>query len=669
MTEGRVATAGVGDGRPPNWRLQLALILLAAIAVRAIFFVGFGLGDDLGYLDHVDRILAGHYPSLDPLNQYAYRPLLLLLFAGGVALFGHTELGIVAPVLLSSFATTALVFALVWHLIDRKAAWWCALLYACEPFDVVNSTTMTNDVILSCLVFASFGLFLLADQELAAVKSMRLFAASGAVMVAAFLVKISVVPALCALGLYSLVTLRRRPGVALGRHVIFYLTFAVGLAGVCFAYYLKKGDFLWQFRSEFAYYETYKPDWYLAGNIDYRSLMWEYPTSLFWRTGYGPYRYFDHSVLFWLFVPAAIWFTRKGSSVITFMIVSSIVIFAFFEFYPQYLAPRYLPLVRQDRYLEMLLPGSIVVVGTMFHSVSQSRPVLAKVALCLLLGHCANEAARRSHEYNDSQQDVRELARYAASTVVATHKPLAVDVPARNALQFYLKNVPLALELVTADRQSNLHDCYVAIGGARSSWWAQDMVFDVPQEHLPPNWILAYEVTGEKRPWRPSNLRVYYVADPPEESHAVFSPPSPNPTALVERGLSEARYPNGFEMPAIDTRVVTEIPHLDDGSPLPAAHLEWSGWLQAEDALYTFECNSDDGAWIFLNERLMLDNGGVHPARTVRRTVRLARGWYRFLMRYEDDGGNRFLQLNIRSNRAPGSLDQRGLFFHAADRH
>jgi 4-amino-4-deoxy-L-arabinose transferase-like glycosyltransferase len=239
MTEGHVATTGVKDGRPPNWRLQLALILLAAIAVRAIFFVGFGLGDDLGYLDHVDRILAGHYPSLDPLNQYAYRPLLLLLFAGGVALFGHTELGIVAPVLLSSFATTALVFGLVWHLIDRKAAWWCALLYACEPFDVVNSTTMTNDVILSCLVFASFGLFLLADQELAAVKSMRLFAASGAVMVAAFLVKISVVPALCAL----LLARDAAPpaGVALGRHVIFYLTFAVGLAGVCFAYYLKKG--------------------------------------------------------------------------------------------------------------------------------------------------------------------------------------------------------------------------------------------------------------------------------------------------------------------------------------------------------------------------------------------------------------------------------------------
>ena len=75
--------------------------------------------------------------------------------------------------------------------------------------------------------------------------------------------------------------------------------------------------------------------------------------------------------------------------------------------------------------------------------------------------------------------------------------------------QFYLKNVSLTLELVTADRQLSLRDCYVAIGGARSFWWARDIVFDVPQEQLPPNWILAYEVAGQKRPWRPSNLRVY----------------------------------------------------------------------------------------------------------------------------------------------------------------
>ena len=67
----------------PRWRLQLSAILVAAVALRALFFVGFGLGDDLAYIAHADQILSGGYPPLDPLNQYAYRPLLLLLFAAG----------------------------------------------------------------------------------------------------------------------------------------------------------------------------------------------------------------------------------------------------------------------------------------------------------------------------------------------------------------------------------------------------------------------------------------------------------------------------------------------------------------------------------------------------------------------------------------------------------
>jgi hypothetical protein len=91
-----------------DWRLQLFLILVSAVILRTLFFVGFGLGDDLGYIGHADSILAGRYPPLDPLNQYAYRPLLLYLLAGGIALFGHTDIGVVAPVLLASLVTVAL---------------------------------------------------------------------------------------------------------------------------------------------------------------------------------------------------------------------------------------------------------------------------------------------------------------------------------------------------------------------------------------------------------------------------------------------------------------------------------------------------------------------------------------------------------------------------------
>ena len=312
-----------------------------------------------------NRILNGSYPPLDPQNQYAYRPLLLLLFAAGVALFGHTDLGVAAPVLLSAIVTTALVFVLVRTLIDPGAAWWSALLFAFEPFDVVNSTTMTNDVILSCLVFASYTAFLIADREPEHVRGRRLFVASGVLMTAAFLVKITMFPALCALGLYTLAALRRRPGAVLSRQAPFYLTFLAGLAAICLTYYVLKGDPLWQFKAETFYYEVNKPDWYLTGHINYYELMVAYPRSLFGRSGLGSFRYFDHGLLFWFAVPAAVfWLSRRHAIVVNFLIASALAIFAFFELYPQYLTPRYLPLVRQERYLEMLLPAAVVVVGT-----------------------------------------------------------------------------------------------------------------------------------------------------------------------------------------------------------------------------------------------------------------------------------------------------------------
>ena len=201
----------MGQAAGLGWRLQLLLIIVAAFVLRGIFFVGFALGDDLGYVASADLVLNGHYPSLI-LNQYAYRPLLNALFAAGIAVFGHTDVGVVAPVFVASLVTTALVFLFVRKLLDPAAAWWCAILFAFHPFNVVDSTTMTNDVILSCLAFAATGAFLIADRSATARQARRLFATAGLLMGAAFLVKVAILPALCCLGLYSLVALVRRPG-------------------------------------------------------------------------------------------------------------------------------------------------------------------------------------------------------------------------------------------------------------------------------------------------------------------------------------------------------------------------------------------------------------------------------------------------------------------------
>jgi 4-amino-4-deoxy-L-arabinose transferase-like glycosyltransferase len=645
-----------------DWRLQLFLILVSAVILRTLFFVGFGLGDDLGYIGHADSILAGRYPPLDPLNQYAYRPLLLYLFAGGIALFGHTDIGVVAPVLLASLVTVALVFGFVRHLINPDAAWWCALLFAFEPFNVVNSTTMTNDVILACLAFAGLTTFLVADRSETPGRSRALFAAAGLLMVAAFLVKIAFLPVLVAVALYSAAALRHRATAVLSRHAVFYGTVIAGLLCICLTYYFKKGDLLWQFKSETFYYQIYQPDWYRAGLIDYPALMWQYPRSLLGLSGYDGYRYFAHGLLFWLVMPAALVVAVRGGAVLRLLVALCCIVFAFFEFYPQYLSPRYLPLVRQERYLELMLPAAAIIAGTALHALSRRYRVLAAGILALLIFDSVVEASRRFTEYDDSQRDMRELARYAASTIAHAGGCLAVDLPAKNALTFYLRSTPVQPQQIPDRNVTELRNCYIAAGGARSFWWSRDQVFDIAAEP-PPHWILTYQVPAPIRPWRASTLRVYFVNEPPASWYSLFDAPQRLDPAPERTGLTEIGYTDRFDGRPLTLAHGEQVADLGNDTKLPAPHLEWNGWMRTEDAVYTFEVNSDDGAWIELNGKPLLDNGGTHPAKLVRRSARLAAGWYRFRLRYEDTGGDRLLRLRIFKNHQADSLPQSSLFF------
>lgn len=667
MSSLRALTAGQPWSSP--W-LQLPLILVAATLLRVVFFVGFGLGDDLAYIGHADVILNGGYPPLDPLNQYAYRPLLLYLFAGGIALFGYTDQGVVAPVLLAGIATTALVYVFVRRLIDPGAAWWCALLFAFEPFNVVNSTTMTNDVILSFLTFAALALFLTADlSSLSTSQRARRFVAGGALMFAAFLVKITIAPVLAAIGLYSLLVLVRRPQVVLKYHLLFYAVFLAGICVLCFVYFQLKGDPLWQFRAERSYYEAYKPDWYLAGAIDYASLLWYYPRSLFGLSGFGGFFYRDHGFLFWLAMPAMAVAVLRGGAVLRFLVAVALIVFAFFQFYPQYLTPRYLPLVRQDRYLELLLPPVVVIVGTALYRLSRRHPGIAAVVLCALLGNFVVEASRRWLMFDDSQRDVRTLALYAKSTIAATGKPLAADMPAANALGFYLRGTKAQVERVGRGNYLQVSDAYVAVGGARSFWWAHDQVFDVRADAPPGHWLLTYQVPGEPRPWRRSTLRVYYAAGPDgNATNASILPTSTPPSSVPQRGLRLTAHAQGFDTPGVLVTDGAIEPEINNRVEIPASRLQWDGWLKAENALYTIESRSDDGSWLYLNGELILDNGGTHPARTARRTIRLAAGWYPLRLRYEDTGGDRLLQLRVFRDHLPDPLDPGTLFFSFPDR-
>jgi hypothetical protein len=571
---------------------------------------------------------------------------------------------VVAPVLAASLATTAVVFVFVRELVDPKAAWWCALLFAFEPFNVVNSTTMTNDVILACLTFAAMTVFLIGDRSSESRRSIWLFAAAGGLMLGAFLVKITFLPVLLVMGGYSLVAVGRQGAAALRRHAPFYATLALGLGAICIAYYFLKGDLFWQFKAETFYYQTYKPDWYVKGDIDYPFLMWQYPRSLFGVTGYPGFAYREHGFLFWWVLPAsAVVMAGKGNGILKLLVALAVTVFGFFEFYPQYLSPRYLPLVRQERYLEMLVPAAVIVAGTTLFWLYRRHRVLGLAILCFLLADFVVQASRRSAQYDDSQQDVRELAKFAASTVAAAGSCIAADRPAQQALSFYMRGSTVPVEQIAVRGHRDIQRCYVAVGGSRSFWWSREEVLDIPSADVPPHWVLAYQVPARLAPWRPTNLRVYYAKEPPADWYELFDSLAAGPPAGVVPGVTETAHPDGFDGRAILVGSGMDIPDLDNTSRLPAPLMQWSGWMRAEEGVYTFETNSDDGSWIYLNDRLVLDNGGTHPAKIARRTVRLRQGWYAFRLRYEDTGGDRLLRLRLARNHLQVPLNAGSVLF------
>jgi 4-amino-4-deoxy-L-arabinose transferase-like glycosyltransferase len=74
--------------------------------------------------------------------------------------------------------------------------------------------------------------------------------------------------------------------------------------------------------------------------------------------------------------------------------------------------------------------------------------------------------------------------------------------------------------------------------------------------------------------------------------------------------------------------------------------IEWNGLLKIEQRSdYTFVLGSDDGSELFLNDTCIIDNSGLHSLVEKRQTVFLEPGFYRFHLRYFDQGGESVLYL------------------------
>jgi hypothetical protein len=66
----------------------------------------------------------------------------------------------------------------------------------------------------------------------------------------------------------------------------------------------------------------------------------------------------------------------------------------------------------------------------------------------------------------------------------------------------------------------------------------------------------------------------------------------------------------------------------------------WEGFIYAaKDSRYVLAITSDDGSWVYVDDRLMIDNGGQHPSRRKERELPLTKGNHKIVIRYFDAGG------------------------------
>ena len=74
--------------------------------------------------------------------------------------------------------------------------------------------------------------------------------------------------------------------------------------------------------------------------------------------------------------------------------------------------------------------------------------------------------------------------------------------------------------------------------------------------------------------------------------------------------------------------------------------IEWVGYIQIiKNGIYKFATRSDDGSQVYINGRIIVDNGGRHPLRYGFGNILLDKGLYHIKIIYFDSGGESAMEL------------------------
>ncbi len=124
----------------------------------------------------------------------------------------------------------------------------------------------------------------------------------------------------------------------------------------------------------------------------------------------------------------------------------------------------------------------------------------------------------------------------------------------------------------------------------------------------------------------------------------------PAADGLDARYFRSLRSGDAVAITAIDSRPSTHIVTERWGSAMPETFsVTWRGYLAVSSpGTYEFATTSDDGSQLFIDDRLVVDNGGRHSRQTRTGTARLTSGSHRLMLVYTQEGGDLHLDWSWR---------------------
>jgi 4-amino-4-deoxy-L-arabinose transferase-like glycosyltransferase len=166
------------------WLPRLAALLVAAVALRATFFVGLIGWDDVEYRESSARLVAG---DLMPRSLFGLRWGLTLPLAAVQAMGGEGERATALVPMAYSLAAIVLAFVLGRRLAGARAGLVAAAVLTVLPLDVLAASDLHAD--LAASVFLALAASLALRGQVAGARAMPCFALAGAALAVATLTK------------------------------------------------------------------------------------------------------------------------------------------------------------------------------------------------------------------------------------------------------------------------------------------------------------------------------------------------------------------------------------------------------------------------------------------------------------------------------------------------